>query len=166
MEVELQLRPQSVEPDLSQSSALSSAHAVESQFGRSVQLFQFKPNTHPSIQIKYPSFSFESLSSLFSKLTKDRCSNAIEFVLNLGVYVSCFLFNLKWKRQRYEKRRHSFELSWVFNWNVLSEELSAGSTTIHNLGEKRRSPSPAAGSALLFDALLHSPTSTESLVDL
>ena len=65
----------------------SRAHAVESQFGRSVQLFQFKPNTHPSIQTKYPSFSFESLSSLFSKLMKDRCSKAIQFVLNLCVCV-------------------------------------------------------------------------------
>ena len=48
----------------------------------------------------------------------------------------CFLFILKWKRERYEERRQSFSLSCVFNWNVLSDELSAGSTIIHNLGEQ------------------------------
>ena len=48
----------------------------------------------------------------------------------------CFLFILKWKRERYEERRQSFSLSCVFIWNVLSDELSAGSTIIHNLGEQ------------------------------
>ena len=106
MEVELQLRPQSVEPDLSQSSALSSAHAVESQFGRPVQLYQFKPNTHPSLQINYP-------------------------------WRFMFSFNLEMKGDSMKEEDNHFSLSCVFNWKVLLDELSTGSTIIHNLDERK-----------------------------
>ena len=51
--------------------------------------------------------------------------------------VSCFLLIFKWKRRRYEGRRQSFSLSCVFNWKVLLDELSTGSTIIHNLDERK-----------------------------
>ena len=61
--------------------------AVASQFGRPVQLFQYKPNTHPS---------------KFKPTTHD---------------VSCFLLILKWKRQHCEERRQLVSLSWRFMYS-------------------------------------------------